>query len=77
MLFLPRAMVAMSKFPYGISYIIHGAATIENPKTDKRGLLLFDAVQFLQTSVTTASTLHSTGLLLQFNKEKKGLKKIT
>ncbi|XP_031411494.1 ephrin type-A receptor 6-like [Meleagris gallopavo] len=36
-------MVAMSKFPYGISYIIHGAATIENPKTDKRGLLLFDA----------------------------------
>lgn len=67
----------MSKFPYVISYIIHGAAVIENPKTNKRGLLLFGAVQLLWTSVTTADTLQSSGLLLQFNKGKKRLKKIT
>lgn len=77
MLFLPRATVPMSKFPYVISYIIHGAAVIENPKTNKRGLLLFGAVQLLWTSVTTADTLQSSGLLLQFNKGKKRLKKIT
>lgn len=41
-------MVPMSKFPYGISYIIHGAAAmIENPKTNERDLLLFGAVQLL------------------------------
>lgn len=41
MLLLPGALGPMSEFPYGISFVTHGAATIENPEANKGGSLLF------------------------------------